>query len=134
MAYAPQTWTNDDPATPLSAARLTVMETGIEDADNRATSLERGVATPQTITYASSITPDASAGSLFVCVATGNLTLNDPTGATTGQVVTVRIQASGADRTLSFAGGGATAVVITSGQWYLGRLHYLGSNQWLVED
>lgn len=34
MAYAKQTWTNDDPATPLSGPRLTNMEKGIEDAHN----------------------------------------------------------------------------------------------------
>lgn len=32
MAYTKQTWTNDDPATPLSGARLSHMEDGIEDA------------------------------------------------------------------------------------------------------
>lgn len=32
MAYAKQTWTNDDPATPVSGPRLTHMEKGIEDA------------------------------------------------------------------------------------------------------
>lgn len=29
MAYAKQVWTNDDPATPVSAARLTHIEDGI---------------------------------------------------------------------------------------------------------
>lgn len=29
MAYAKQAWTNDDPATPVSAARLTHIEDGI---------------------------------------------------------------------------------------------------------
>jgi hypothetical protein len=32
MTYTPQTWHDNDPATPLSAARLTVMETGIATA------------------------------------------------------------------------------------------------------
>lgn len=32
MAYSPQTWTNEDPATPLSAARLTHIEDGIQAA------------------------------------------------------------------------------------------------------
>ncbi len=37
MAYTPQTWNNDDPATPLSAERLTHIEEGIEAADTAAT-------------------------------------------------------------------------------------------------
>lgn len=37
MAYSPQTWNNDDPATPLSAERLTHIEDGIEAADTAAT-------------------------------------------------------------------------------------------------
>lgn len=31
MAYTKQTWNNDDPATPLSAARLNHVEAGIAD-------------------------------------------------------------------------------------------------------
>ena len=41
MAYTAQTWNNTSTGgTPISAERLTVMETGIEDADQRATALE----------------------------------------------------------------------------------------------
>lgn len=41
MAYTPQVWTDGSAGgTPLSAARLTVMETGIEDADTRLGVLE----------------------------------------------------------------------------------------------
>lgn len=36
MAYEPQTWTNDDPETPLSAERMTHIEEGIEAADEKA--------------------------------------------------------------------------------------------------
>ena len=50
MAYSPQTWTNDDPGTPLSAARLTVMETGIDDADTRITSHGADTANPHSVT------------------------------------------------------------------------------------
>lgn len=86
--------------------------------------------TPQTITYATTITPNAASGSLFRCTATGNLTLNDPTGGVNGQAVTVEILASGADRTLNFEGG-VTAVTITSGQWWSGTLRLNGST-WLL--
>lgn len=40
MAYTKQTWTNDDPATPLSATRLTHIEDGIAGADSTATSAQ----------------------------------------------------------------------------------------------
>jgi len=40
MAYTKQTWTNADPATPLSAARLNHIEDGVDDADIRATALD----------------------------------------------------------------------------------------------
>lgn len=39
MPYTPQTWNNDDPATPLSAERLTHMELGIEEVDNHTSDL-----------------------------------------------------------------------------------------------
>lgn len=51
MAYTPQTWTDGSLATPLSAARLTVMENGIEDADNRLTALEAVAISAQTGSY-----------------------------------------------------------------------------------
>jgi hypothetical protein len=40
MSYTPQEWNDDDPATPLTAARVDHMESGIEDADLRITALE----------------------------------------------------------------------------------------------
>lgn len=36
MAYEKQTWNNNDPETPLSAARFSHMEDGISDADSKA--------------------------------------------------------------------------------------------------
>ncbi len=49
MPYAPQTWLDSpDTTTPLSAARLTHMETGIEDADTRLTAVEGVNATQAT--------------------------------------------------------------------------------------
>jgi hypothetical protein len=52
VAYSPQTWTDGSAGgTPISAARLTVMETGIEDADTRLTSLETLAISAQTASY-----------------------------------------------------------------------------------
>lgn len=36
MAYDKQTWNNDDPETPMSAARFSHMEDGISEADSKA--------------------------------------------------------------------------------------------------
>jgi hypothetical protein len=49
MAYSPQTWADGSGGgTPLTAARLNHMETGIEDADTRITTLEGGSTTTDT--------------------------------------------------------------------------------------
>lgn len=40
MAYTKQTWTNDDPATPLNGTRMSHMEDGIEAADQAAASAQ----------------------------------------------------------------------------------------------
>jgi hypothetical protein len=132
MTYNKQTWENDNLSLPLSASRLGHMEDGIDDADTRITVLEPRT---QTIAYNTTITPDATAGNLHVCVATGNLTLNEPTGGTDGQMITVAIQASGATRTVSFQGGTVDPVVIPSGKWWVAELRYVASTTtWLVTD
>lgn len=59
MPYSPQTWTDaPSTATPISAARLTVMETGIEDADTRITAVESGKqAADSDLTAIAALTP-----------------------------------------------------------------------------
>lgn len=87
---------------------------------------------PVTITYAATITPNAAAGNLFRCTATGDLTLADPTGPTDGQTVDVEILASGADRALTVGG---TATTIPSGKWWLGTLRYSSTaTGWFLVD
>jgi hypothetical protein len=133
MAYSPHTWVDDDTSKPLSATRLSEMEAGIEDADNRLTTVEAQITAPVVITYAATITPDAAAGSLFYCVATGNLTLTEPTNATNGKFVTVAIQASGANRILTLPDG--ALMTIPSGEWWIGKLLYLGTPAvWLLTE
>jgi hypothetical protein len=60
LPYTPQTW-SDSPSTstPLSAARLTVMETGIEDADTRITAIETPSRNAQTGTTYTVVAGDA---------------------------------------------------------------------------
>lgn len=83
--------------------------------------LTRLSAPPQTLTAsAGAITPGATAGWLFEYIATANVQLNAPTSGQDGWPLTVRVLASGADRTLSFAGGALPAEVIPSGEWWIG--------------
>jgi len=87
--------------------------------------LTRLSATPVTITYAASITPDPTLGCFFRVVATGDLTVPDiGAGGLDGQIITLRVTASGAQRTLIVTGAGA--FVIPSGQPWYGRFIYDG--------
>lgn len=133
MAYTPHVWVNDDPTKPVSAERLSEMEAGIEDADNRLTTAEARIIDPQQITYAATVTPDALTGSVFYIVATGPLTLNDPANGVDGQHVTVAVQASGAARTVTVSD--ATTAAIPSGEWWAGRWLYLNAaTGWLFTE
>lgn len=82
----------------------------------------RLVTPPVTLAYATSITPDAAAGSYRICTLTGDATLNPPTNPVDGQQWQVRFIASAAQRTLTLAGGLrrpshiAVTLVIASGR------------------
>lgn len=86
--------------------------------------LTRLSAAPNTITYAASITPDASVSCVHWVTATGDLTIADIVGGITGQSVTIRVKASGANRTVSIFGAGT--VVVASGERWVGRFLYDG--------
>jgi hypothetical protein len=60
--------------------------------------------TPVVQAYAASLTLNAAAGNNRVCTATGNLTLNDPANGADGQLLLLRVIASGAQRVVTFAG------------------------------
>lgn len=130
--FEPFTW-KDGPSggTPVTAAQVNRIETGLESMDDRTAALELGLLTPVTITYATTIAPDATTGAYFRCAATGNLTLTDPTGGTNGQTILVEIEASGADRVLSVAG---STISIPSGQVWAGLLRYSTTKGWLLND
>lgn len=55
----------------------------------------RQITTPQTITWASSITPVATNGNAFSITATANTTIVAPTSPTAGQMVMIEVLASG---------------------------------------
>jgi hypothetical protein len=87
---------------------------------------------PQAINYAASITPNATSGSYFRIVATGNFTLNDPINGIDGQSVVIEVRASGGDRVVTVAGG---TVLVPNGQWWVGTLTYVAAAAtWLLED
>lgn len=133
MAYTPHTWIDDDVTKPLSAARLSEMEAGIEDADNRLTAIEGLIIPSQAITYAATITPDAAAGTVFYCIATGNLVINDPANGVDGKMVTLAVQASGASRLLTLSDG--TVFLVPTSAWWAGKFLYLDAvGAWLFSN
>jgi hypothetical protein len=96
-----------------------------------ATLLTRLAAAPVTVTYAASVTLNASLGCVFRVTATGNLTLTDITNGVDGQAVALEVLASGADRTLTITGGGTSTV--PSGQWWTGTFRYNAAlTNWLL--
>lgn len=117
--------------TPLSAAVLNVEVADINDLNGRAVSLERGiVAAPQTVTWASTTTINASLGRLFRITATGDFTLAAMSNPTDGQTINVEVLASSATRTMTVASailpttGTSTPVVILSGKRWFGAFRY----------
>ena len=58
---------------------------------------------PITQAYSASLTLNAAAGNNRIVTATGNLTLNDPANAVDGQLLRLRVIASGASRVVTFA-------------------------------
>lgn len=127
MAYTAKTdgtWVNgSDPggtatSNLIDAADCNRWEANQLDAATRLTALEAPAVVQ---TYAASLTLNAVAGSSRVVTATGNITLNDPTGGTDGQLLRLRVIASGAQRVVSFAAslkrpsGMASTLTIASG-------------------
>lgn len=93
-----------------------------------------------TITYASTITPNASLGNHFRCTLTGNVTLAAPTSPTDGQKITVElIQDSSGSHTLTLSGIGlgtdissVTLTTTPSKRDFLALLYSSSSSTWYV--
>jgi hypothetical protein len=133
QTYTPFTWADGQAGgTPITAAQLNHIETGIDQIDLRGANLELGILTPVIVTYAASVTLDASTGSVFRIVATGDLTIAGISTGTDGQLVTVQVQASGANRNVTWSVGGIPIGVVTSGTWATWTLRYhSASSSWL---
>lgn len=127
--FAPFTWIDGTGGgTPITATQLNRLETGLESMDDRAAALESGIYTPVTVTYAASLTLNATLGSLFRVTATGNLALADITGGSDGQLIWLEVEASGADRTVTVAGVTDT---VASGTAWVGAFRYKATgDQW----
>lgn len=82
---------------------------------------------PYTITYAATITVNASSGNNVKITATGNLTLAVPTNGSDGQMLMVAVLASGAARVVTLASGiqlttGLTATITPA----TGKVAFIG--------
>lgn len=143
MAYVvPTGWVDGSSGgTPITAAALNLRDANVADHQTRITTLESGkqplatlltrlVAPPVTVTYAASITLDASLGCVFRVTATGNLVVADITGGVDGQAVHLEVLASGTTRNVTVTGADPSSVA--AGQWWTGSFRYnAGTNTWL---
>lgn len=131
--FSPLTWRNDQsPA--LNDTNLNRLEVGVEAIDDRVAALENGVVSPVVVPYATSVTLNATQGSLFRCVAAGDLTLDDIVGGADGQTVVFEVQASDTARALHFTGV-VDSIDIAAGQWWVGVFRYVAvSSAWLLDD
>lgn len=132
--WSPLTWHNDQsPA--LNETNLNRIEVGVEVLDDRIATLENGIVTPVVLPFATSVTIDATQGSLFRLVASADLTLDQIVGGTDGQTIVFEVQASGTQRTLHFTGSTVTEVIAV-GQWWVGTFRYLAApyNIWLRDS
>lgn len=123
--FTPTTWTDGSAGgTPILASQLNRIETGVESVDDRAAALELGILSPSVITYAASLSLDATTASVFRIAATGALTITAITGAVDGQSVSVQVAASGAARTVTWSIGNVPTATIPSGTTATWTLRY----------
>lgn len=89
----------------------------------------RWATNPVTLTaVGGAITPDAAQSMIFRHSASANVQVNEPAHPVDGQLpLWLTILAVGADRTVSFAGGGIAPIVVPNGSRWVGELLYDGS-------
>jgi hypothetical protein len=85
----------------------------------------------QTPTFAATYTPDASLGNHLRITATGDMTINPPTGGVDGQRLAIEISAGAASRTITFSSSVEVSqavpgrvFTIPSSSWGYYTLHY----------
>lgn len=96
------------------------------------------VNSPVVLTYATSVTPDASLANAFKVTATGNLTINPPSNPVDGFMLLLSVLASGGARTVTVSAsvqptqGVPTVLVPASGKCcYIGLRYSLLSGSWV---
>ena len=88
--------------------------------------------------FAPSLTLNAAAGNSRITTATANMTLNEPTGGSDGQLLTLKVIASGAQRVVTFAAALkrpasiASTLTIASGQRGTVGLSFESAYGWTV--
>jgi hypothetical protein len=94
---------------------------------------------PVALAYASTVTPDATAGNYRIVTCTGDTTLAAPTNPVDGQMLKVRFVASGGTRTvtldsaLKLTTGQTTSLVVPSGKrGMVGLLYDSDDAAWTV--
>jgi len=94
---------------------------------------------PVALTYAATLTPDASAGNYRVCTATGAVALQAPSSPTNGQMLRIRFIASGGARTVTFDSAlkrpstiASTLVIATGKRGDVGLLYETADSAWTV--
>ena len=93
---------------------------------------------PVVQTYAASLTLNAAAGNSRIMTATGNVTLNEPTGGADGQLLLLKVIASGAQRVVTFGGAlkrpttiASTLTIASGARGHIG-LSYESAYGWTV--
>jgi hypothetical protein len=94
---------------------------------------------PYTLTYAATVTPDATLGNSIKITATGALAIAVPTGGIDGQNLVIEVLASGANRvvtlnaSIALTTGQAAAYTIVSAKVGFIALRYsaLSGNVWI---
>ena len=138
MAYTdPAVWVDGSAGgTPVTAAALNLRDNNVRDHQTRLAALEaltlltRLAAAPVTVTYASSITLNASQGCVFRVTALGDFTLADITNGVDGQQLTLEVAASGGTRNVTV---GTTSVPVLTGEWWVAQFIYHSSGDlWVL--
>lgn len=128
MSYSPQTWANGVVGgTPISAARLTHIEDGVEDADNRVTTVEADLATLTKADVGLGNVDNTSDVNKPISTAT-QTTLNGKAASSHTHVATADLTATGTKNSTTFlrgddtwavpaggGGGGGTVTSVTAG-------------------
>jgi hypothetical protein len=101
--------------------------------------LPRAIATPQSVTFATPLTLNASTGTRFKTTATTDFTLNPPSNPVDGQQITLIVLASGATRTATISasillttGLSASVAIPSTKKWIAGLLYDGDAAAWVL--